>query len=176
MADIKIFKEGESILASDTNNNNNVLLGKINDHYTQVDNYVKGELGTIKSEVGSAKADLENKISELDSKKPIYIIDAYVNGKIGYNLYSNGFCEQWGTAEGGGTRSSLAVVLPKPYANTDYNIQITSINYAGDDLGKYNYTSEAGSTKNKTKSGFTIDWSWGSRYWRTVGYATVEEV
>ena len=65
MADIKVFKEGESILASDTNNNNNVLLSKINDHYTQVDNYVKGELGTIKSEVGSAKADLENKINEV---------------------------------------------------------------------------------------------------------------
>ena len=76
MADIKIFKEGESILASDTNSNNNILLGKIEDHYVQVDNYVKGELGTIKSEVGSAKADLENRIDEVSTTIKQSVFDA----------------------------------------------------------------------------------------------------
>lgn len=91
MADIKVFKEGESILASDTNNNNNVLLSKINDHYTQVDNYVKGELGTIKSEVGSAKADLENKINELDTKIVSNFFNAIAPDYTKGETIANGF-------------------------------------------------------------------------------------
>ena len=174
MADaLKTFKEGEDILASETNENNQFLLSKLSDNAAQVQSYVEGEVASIKSNVASVQATLQNNIDELDAKKPIYIIEAYVDGKTGYNLYSNGFCEQWGTAEGGGTRTALVVSLPKPYANTNYNIQITSINYAADDLGKYNYTSEAGSTTNKTTAGFTINWSWGGRYWRTVGYTKV---
>ncbi len=173
---LKTFREGEDILASDTNDNNQYLLSKLSDNAAQVQQYVEGEVATIKSNVASVQATLQNNIAELDAKKPIYIVEAYVDGETGYNLYSNGFCEQWGAAKGGGSRSSLAVILPKPYVDTNYNIQITSINAVSSDLGKYNYSAESGATSNKTETGFTITWSWGGRYWRTVGYTTAKEV
>lgn len=176
MADaLKTFREGEDILASETNDNNQYLLSKLSDNAAQVQQYVEGEVATIKSNVASVQATLQNNIAELDAKKPIYIVEAYVDGETGYNLYSNGFCEQWGAVRGGGVRSSLAVVLPKAYADTNYNIQITSIDAKSEDLGKYNYTHEAGATSSKKTTGFTIVWSWGGRYWRTVGYTTVKE-
>ena len=170
MADIKVFKEGESILASDTNNNNNVLLSKINDHYTQVDNYVKGELGTIKSEVGSAKADLETRINELDAKKPIYITEATVDGTQGKIVYSNGYCEQWGRSTLQ-QDSSVVVPLSTAYTDTNYNVNCVMLGGAnGLSRGSFSVTAI-------TSASFTVyngqDIS-GTLLWSTKGYIKVE--
>ena len=170
MADIKVFKEGESILASDTNNNNNVLLSKINDHYTQVDNYVKGELGTIKSEVGSAKADLENKIEALDAKKPISIKEIVNNGYEGTILYSNNYCEQWGR-NALKQDASATVTLHKPYINNEYNISAV-MNSGGNYLsrGSFSITS-VDNASFKIYNGQDVS---GHVLWSTKGF--VEEV
>ena len=59
---LKTFREGEDILASETNENNQYLLSKLSDNAAQVQNYVEGEVATIKSNVASVQATLQNNI------------------------------------------------------------------------------------------------------------------
>jgi hypothetical protein len=61
---LKTFREGEDILASETNENNQFLLSKLSDNAAQVQNYVEGEIATIKSNVSSVQATLQNNIDE----------------------------------------------------------------------------------------------------------------
>jgi hypothetical protein len=65
---LKTFREGEDILASDTNDNNQFLLSKLSDNATQVQQYVEGEVATIKSNVSSVQATLQNNMDELEAK------------------------------------------------------------------------------------------------------------
>ena len=59
---LKTFREGEDILASETNENNQYLLSKLSDNAAQVQSYVEGEVATIKSNVASVQATLQNNI------------------------------------------------------------------------------------------------------------------
>ena len=61
---LKTFREGEDILASETNENNQFLLSKLSDNAAQVQSYVEGEVATIKSNVASVQATLQNNIDE----------------------------------------------------------------------------------------------------------------
>ena len=65
---LKTFREGEDILASETNGNNQFLLSKLSDNAAQVQNYVEGEVATIKSNVASVQATLQNNIDKLAEK------------------------------------------------------------------------------------------------------------
>lgn len=64
---LKTVHEGEDILASVTNDNNQYLLSKLSDNALQVQNYVEGEVATIKSNVASVQATLQNNIAELEN-------------------------------------------------------------------------------------------------------------
>lgn len=69
MADaLKTFREGEDILASETNENNQFLLSKLTDNAAQVQSYVEGEVATIKSNVSSVQATLQNNLTALEEK------------------------------------------------------------------------------------------------------------
>jgi hypothetical protein len=61
---LKTFREGEDILASETNENNQYLLSRLSDNAAQVQQYVEGEVATIKSNVASVQATLQNNIDE----------------------------------------------------------------------------------------------------------------
>ena len=65
---LKTFREGEDILASETNANNQFLLSKLSDNAAQVQSYVEGEVATIKSNVSSVQATLQNNMDELETK------------------------------------------------------------------------------------------------------------
>lgn len=64
---LKTFREGEDILASETNENNQFLLSKLSDNAAQVQQYVEGEVATIKSNVASVQATLQKNIDELSA-------------------------------------------------------------------------------------------------------------
>jgi hypothetical protein len=76
---LKIFQEGEDILASETNANNNYLLGKISDNASTLQNYVEGEVTSIQSSLASAQATLQNNINEMSDK---------LNAELG-SMYEN---------------------------------------------------------------------------------------
>ena len=79
---LKTFREGEDILASETNENNQFLLSKLSDNAAQVQSYVEGEVATIKSNVASVQATLQNNIDELNEKveTKIVVIEAIKEG------------------------------------------------------------------------------------------------
>ena len=76
---LKTFLEGEDILASETNANNQFLLGKISDNAERLQNFVDGEITSIQSNLASAQATLQNSINELTET---------VNNGLG-NVYEN---------------------------------------------------------------------------------------
>ena len=49
-----------------------------------------------------------------------YIVDTYVNGTSGYNVYSNKWCEQWGETPAVYLDAHQVITFLKPFANTDY--------------------------------------------------------
>lgn len=69
MADAIItFEEGENILASETNHNNQFLLSKLTDTTKQLTEYVKQQLTSIQSNLSSVQSTLQNNINELSTK------------------------------------------------------------------------------------------------------------
>jgi hypothetical protein len=122
MADaLKTFKEGEDILASETNENNQFLLSKLSDNAAQVQSYVEGEVASIKSNVASVQATLQNNIDEVANARSIYITEFYSDGTNGYKVYNNGLCEQWGKLSAG---TRVATFL-KPFKDTNYTAVAT---------------------------------------------------
>lgn len=74
---LKTFREGEDILASETNANNQFLLSKLSDNAAQVQSYVEGEVATIKSNVSSVQATLQNNMDELETNLTASLDDKY---------------------------------------------------------------------------------------------------
>jgi hypothetical protein len=74
---LKTFREGEDILASETNENNQFLLSKLSDNAAQVQNYVEGEVATIKSNVASVQSTLQNNINTTKSSLTTTINEKY---------------------------------------------------------------------------------------------------
>jgi hypothetical protein len=109
---LKTFREGEDILASETNENNQFLLSKLSDNAAQVQSYVEGEVATIKSNVASVQATLQNNIDEAEVRLRN---DIYTNGFLpnysageditsGYVAVSNGWVYFAGSFSGGAKR------------------------------------------------------------------------
>jgi hypothetical protein len=119
---LKTFREGEDILASETNENNQFLLSKLSDNAAQVQQYVEGEVATIKSNVSSVQATLQNNIDALDAKKPIYIVEAGHDGDSGYEVYSNGKRVEWGAVSHAGGEKSYVIAFKKPFETANYNV------------------------------------------------------
>ena len=95
------------------------------------------------------------------------IIESYVNGSDGYNVYSNGYCEQWGTiAANLGTSGS--VQFSKPYKDTDgFGIQQCS-----------QYTNYGGNFSLTASSATGFSWSKVNTavitYWKAQGYVNLQ--
>lgn len=91
------------------------------------------------------------------------IISSYTNGASGYRIWSNGYCEQWGTA------SVTSVTYLKKFLNTNYNLQMT---YAAGG-NKYGYDHPA----TKTVSGFTVnsDFYSSGGMWKACGYLASDQ-
>ena len=68
-----------------------------------------------------ALADKLNSDHSNDTKP--YLVEAYLNGKSGYNVWSNGLIEQWGM--GVTVNGAVKVTLPKSYTDTNYSILTT---------------------------------------------------
>ena len=76
---LKTFLEGEDILASETNANNQYLLGRISDNAERLQNFVDGEITSIQSNISSVQATLQNSINEMSDK---------LNAELG-SMYEN---------------------------------------------------------------------------------------
>ena len=167
---LKTFREGEDILASETNENNQFLLSKLTDNAAQVQAYVEGEVATIKSNVSSVQATLQNNIDELKNTIKIYIIDTFREGASGYRIWSDGYCEQWGEYKTSGDNNSL-VSLKKKFADTNYFVTAQFTGAYKRERGDYNYSQEGPAITNKTATSFNVaTWSGWNGIWKASGY------
>ena len=171
---LKTFREGEDILASETNENNQFLLSKLSDNAAQVQQYVEGEVATIKSNVSSVQATLQNNIDELAAKINVYIIDFYENGSNGYVIWSNGYCEQWGTYRATGDNAG-SVKLHKAFKNNQYFVTAQFTGTYSRERGDYNYSQEGPAITGRTTTGFNVaTWSGWNGIWKATGFINVE--
>lgn len=73
------------------------------------------------------KKDVESQLNEkadidTPSIQAPYIKDTYVNGTSGYNIWSNGYCEQWGLSS---PANSISITYLKTFRDTNYFITVT---------------------------------------------------
>lgn len=91
------------------------------------------------------------------------LITTYVSGTSGYNIWSNGYCEQWGYSFV--PSDSLLVNLLKTFRDTNYIILAASANN--------NMVCNVDYNNQKTTTSFRIDYPSGSTgycYWKVLGY------
>lgn len=126
--------------------------------------------------------DLDQYISDLNLKadKDLsnssvpHITESYINGSSGFNIWSNGYCEQWGVTSLIADYGTSTVTLLRDFINTNYNITTgVAMPSSGDD-GNWN---NANCTRwaTKTKSSFQIYSRGGTDggryiYWKVCGY------
>ncbi len=168
MADaLKTFREGEDILASETNDNNQYLLSKLSDNAAQVQQYVEGEVATIKSNVASVQATLQNNIDELDAKKPIYVVESGSNENGSFRIWSDGFKQQWG--EYNASSNDVTVTVPKQFNTTNYFVTAQFSVTAGAKFeGGDTYTWGGPAVINRTTATFVVH---GRASWHGIWYA-----
>lgn len=98
-----------------------------------------------------------------------YLIDTYVSGKYGYNLYSNNFIEQWGRMTPYYTDGTNTINLLKTMADTNYQIIFTA-NEATTGYKVYRYQSL--STTSFVVYGYGSVSTVTELMWKVSGYAS----
>lgn len=95
-------------------------------------------LGSGDIDVFATKTELNNKADvTTPSIQAPYLKTTYVNGASGYNIWSNGYCEQWGSFSGATTGT---INLLKTYKDTNYSL--TFANWGGTCHCKKNSSSQ----------------------------------
>lgn len=93
------------------------------------------------------------------------IITAYKNGTSGYNVYSNGLCEQWGRVAAAGTAANRTINFLKTYLDTYYNVTIAE-GRADVQNNALAVITELSTDSMKIANNVYC----GSFHWRTIGY------
>lgn len=75
--------------------------------------------------VGAVMEAVSDKISRQDCVA--YITESFVDGTSGYNVYSNGYCEQWGRTYHTEDRQNKTITFLKKFVDTNYRFQATQI-------------------------------------------------
>lgn len=83
-----------------------------------------GEMSTqagAPDEVSITKTD-EGKLAVKNLTKVVCITQSYKNGTSGYNVYSNGYCEQWGIYQADNASGHTTISLLKNYKDGGYQV------------------------------------------------------
>lgn len=73
--------------------------------------------------IGAISEALNDKADrDLVNSIPPYLKTTYVNGTSGYNIWSNGYCEQWGGLNAQSSWTKVTIDLIKTFKDTNYNI------------------------------------------------------
>lgn len=73
-----------------------------------------------KADLDLANVSNADMLSKFRASGQIYLKTTYVSGTSGYNIWSNGYCEQWGRTSVNGDTSGTTATLVKTMANTNY--------------------------------------------------------
>lgn len=94
------------------------------------------------------------------------VVETYENGKSGYRVYSDGYCEQWDDNTG---IALTSITFLKPYKDTNYTV-LASSGYPNNNAAYNSFLPH-----NKTTTGFSVDWTdtVRSNMWRAFGYVQI---
>jgi len=114
---------------------------------------------------GRIEEKLVGKLDRSDVKA--YIVETYLNGTSGYNVWSNGYCEQWGRIARTAT-GNMTINLLISFKDTNYHPSTSSIGGAGNNLYEAIFTT-------LDTSSFTISLASGTHVsntilWKATGY------
>ena len=70
----------------------------------------------------NSKADANNVYSKSEIDSRVHIINTYINGTSGYRIWSDGYCEQWGSVFADNTYRTVNVSFLKTFKDTNYNL------------------------------------------------------
>ena len=85
---------------------------------------LNSQLTEANTSLASTKEDLEALSEKVENT--IHLKTTYINGASGYNIWSNGYCEQWGRTAKGGTNGVFNITLLKKYSDANYAISGSS--------------------------------------------------
>lgn len=113
------FSEGQDILASEANQNNQFLLSKLSDNAMQLTTYVEQEITSMQSNIASVQSALQQNIDAANANANTKLTANLSQGGNGYCKFSNGLIVQWGGTNGAfsGYRT---IVLPTPFTTANY--------------------------------------------------------
>ena len=113
-------------------------------------------------DAGEVLESLADKISRQDCCA--YIVESYVNGTEGYNVYSNGYCEQWGQFF---YVSNGTITLLKEYKAPNYCILLTDT-----DVSDTGGVATSTAVSNRTVNSITLSTTSEADniFWKTCGY------
>lgn len=102
--------------------------------------------------------------------KLVVCVTKWTSGNSGYRKYSDGFIEQWGVSNGGGT-SGRSITFPLAFSNTNYNIQMSVMDGSESD-GQFAIGSWSNKTASSVKFWTTYNGSLGTWTfcWYCFGY------
>ena len=96
-----------------------------------------------------------------------YLISTYTSGASGYNIWSNGYCEQWGVTTGGTDKTGAMITLLKTYKDTNYCL-VASVNANIETLA--NAAPLVANCFNKTTSSFNVSTVYGGNGYNYRAY------
>lgn len=178
MADaLKIFKEGEDILASETNDNNQFLLSKLSENAAQVQDYVEGEITSIKSNVASVQATLQSNIDKVANQFELNAL--YITLTINGSSWSKEFfsdkqktkrvwCEMGGVVTDV-PAAGKTVTLPKKFSNTNYYINCNQPLEATYSFQTFGITAKTTASFTVTQRNYNMDAGVCSSNWFACG-------
>jgi hypothetical protein len=170
---LKTFREGEDILASETNENNQFLLSKLSDNAAQVQQYVEGEVATIKSNVSSVQATLQNNIDELANKVLVGVMTQGNTGSVKFtdSATKQSVIIQYGSVTGMGNGTTKVVELPVAFTSGTSYAVATSASYvqSAGDKGSSHYTTNHKSTSFTIGSRFE-QYGGNTIWWIAIGH------
>jgi hypothetical protein len=138
------------------------------DQYTAPPLYFKVANVVVNQElidIGQVTNSLANKV-DLDGSNATFprIIETYVNGTSGYNIWSNGYCEQW-CQNYTVMDATATLTFLKVFKDTNYCITMAHQNEVNNDAGWVGvsaFTTTDFTYYNKARAGYS--------FWKASGY------
>jgi hypothetical protein len=111
---------------TEINNTKTTAVNAVNTSKNQALDAIEQESSSIVNFKEEVQAELDEKVDiddmvAFEMKEVPCITETYINGTSGYNLYANGYCEQWGKASIA-TNSSGQITFLKAFKDTNFNL------------------------------------------------------
>ena len=158
---------------TEINNTKTTAVNAVNTSKNQALNDIEKESSSIINFKEEVSAELENKVDlddmvAFDMQEVTCIVESYVNGASGYNIWSNGYCEQWGSFTSNYTTNQEIYLLHK-YKDINYTIIVTQTSIGSTTAQYYG----SGKVMSKATDSFTFACGQTEKPvfdWRTCGY------